>query len=363
MRPDDPHFFAENAAAILSAGGFVIGFIFGAIVIATNFCTMGAIADIVTMGDYRRFRSWILAAAVALIGAQALAAGGFLDLGKSIYLRGGLHWFGSIAGGLIFGFGMVLAGGCPSRNIARAGAGDLRALTTLLVVALFAHMAMGGLLGPARLLVDRYTVAAVPVGVPPSLADLAAYLAGLGDAGPVRITLAFVLAAAALLYCFVSGPFRTSPRHVAAGLVIGACAIAGWVITTLAQDEFAFMPVVPTSLSFVRPMAESFDYLTRYTGMIAMDFSVALVIGAFAGALAIALLTRRFRVEGFVDRADTSRNLAGAAMMGIGGVLALGCSIGQGVAGISTMAVDSFLAFAAIAAGAVTGIKVIERRI
>jgi len=363
MRADNLFFFTENNVAILSAGGFVIGFIFGAIVIATNFCTMGAIADIVTRGDYRRFRSWVLAAAVALIGAQALAAAGFLQLDQSVYLRGGLHWFGSIAGGLIFGFGMVLAGGCPSRNIARAGAGDLRALTTLLVIALFAHMAMGGLLGPARVLVDRYTVASMPGGSPPSLADFAAHLAGVDGAGALRLALALTLASAALFYCFISRPFRSSPRHMLAGATIGGCAVAGWVITTLAHDDFAVTPVAPTSLSFVRPVAESVDYVTRFTGMTAMDFGVALVMGAFAGAMAMALLTRRFRIVGFADGADTSRNLAGAALMGVGGVLALGCSIGQGVAGVSTMAMDSFLAFAAIAAGAVMGIKSIEDRV
>jgi uncharacterized protein len=362
MRSDALHFFAENAAAIRSAGGFVIGFIFGAIVIATNFCTMGAIADIVAAGDYRRFRSWVLAAAVALIGTQALALAGFLHIDQSIYLRGGLHWFGSIAGGLVFGFGMVLAGGCPSRNIARAGAGDLRAMTTLLVLALFAQIAMSGLLGPARLLVDSYTVAAMPGGSPPSLVDFTARMAGLDGVGIARAVLASAVGTAALIYCFASRTFRSSPRHVLAGVVIGGCAIGGWVVTTLAQDDFAILPATPTSLSFVRPIAESIDYAMRFTGMMAMDFGVALVLGSFAGAMAVAVLTRRFRLQGFSDGADTVRNLAGAALMGVGGVLALGCSIGQGVVGISTMAMDSFLVFGAMSLGAVMGIRFVESR-
>jgi uncharacterized membrane protein YedE/YeeE len=363
MRVEALHFFAENAAAILAAGGFVIGFIFGAIVIVTNFCTMGAIADIVTAGDYRRFRSWVLAAAVALIGTQALTAAGVLHVDQSTYLRGGLHWFGSIVGGLMFGFGMVLAGGCPSRTIARAGAGDMRALTALLVVALFAQITMGGLLGPARLLIDNATIARMPGGTPPSLANIAAGLAVTDSIGAARIALGGTLAMAALLYCFASGPFRRAPRHILAGMVIGACAIAGWVITTLAQDDFVFVPASPTSLSFVRPVADSFDYIMRFTGMMAMDFSVALVLGAFSGALAVALPTGRFRLQGFANSADTGRTLAGAALMGVGGVLGLGCSIGQGVTGISTLAVGSFITVAGIISGAVAGIRFVESRI
>ena len=363
MRVEASHFFAENSGAILSVGGFVIGFIFGAIVIVTNFCTMGAIADIVTAGDYRRFRSWVLAAAVALIGTQALTAAGLLHIEQSVHLRGGLHWFGSIAGGLIFGFGMVLAGGCPSRTIARAGAGDMRALTALLVVALFAHITMGGLLGPARLLIENTTVAAMPGGAPPSLPHLVAGFAVPDSIGTAQIALAGTLAAAALLYCFASGPFRRAPRHILAGVTVGACTVAGWVLTTLAHDDFVFVPVSPTSLSFVRPLADSFDYVTRFTGMIAMEFGVALMLGAFAGALAAALATGRFRLQGFANSADTGRTLAGAALMGVGGVLALGCSIGQGVSGLSTLAVGSFIAVAAIISGAVAGIRFVESRI
>src|SRR5262245_13463824 len=144
MFAESSPFVASHSAAIIAAGGLIIGVIFGAVVIITNFCTMGAIADIVTFGDYRRFRSWVLAAAIALAGTQALDAAGIVSLGQSIYLHGRVNWFGSLAGGLVLGFGMVLAGGCPSRNLARAGCGDLRALTTVLIMGVSAPVAMTG---------------------------------------------------------------------------------------------------------------------------------------------------------------------------------------------------------------------------
>ncbi len=354
--------FADNSAAILAIGGFAIGFTFGAIVLITNFCTMGAIADAVALDDYRRLRSWILASAVALAGAQTLSIAGIVNLDELMYLRGGFDWLGSVAGGLIFGFGMVLAGGCPSRNLVRAGAGDLRALTTLLVMALFAYVTMGGLLGPVRQALENSTAMQPPAGSTSSIADMAAHGVGLNDTGTWRGIAALLIAGSAFGYCFGEAQFRSSARHVFAGVAVGACAIAGWVVTALARDDFALVQSTPASISFVRPVADSFDYLMRFTAMSTTGFNVALVFGSLLGALVAALATGRFQIAGFADPADTKRNLAGAALMGIGGVLALGCSIGQGVTGISTMAAGSFLAFAAMASGAVLGVKYLDRQ-
>jgi len=137
----------QHTATYLALGGLVIGCVFGAVVFATNFCAMGSLSDIHNFGDWRRFRAWVLAAAVALVGAQLLQAGGVVALDKSMYLAGsGLNWVGHSLGGLMFGFGMVFTGGCPSRNLARAGGGDLRSLLTLIALGLFAYMALGSVL-------------------------------------------------------------------------------------------------------------------------------------------------------------------------------------------------------------------------
>jgi len=155
-------FLTRDSALALGVGGLVLGFLFGAIVFRTNYCAMGSLSDIFNFGDWRRFRAWILAATTALIGAQLLQWAGIVALDKSMYLTPSLSWVGHIVGGLIFGFGMVFAGGCPSRNLSRAGGGDLRALVTLIVLGLFAYMTIGGIFAPLRAAIERATTSALP---------------------------------------------------------------------------------------------------------------------------------------------------------------------------------------------------------
>jgi uncharacterized protein len=350
---------AANGPVWLAAGGFVIGIAFGAIVFATNFCTMGAISDIVTLGDRRRFRAWLLAAATALVGAQMLHAAGAVDLAASMYLSPSLNWAGHIGGGLMFGFGMVFAGGCPSRNLARVGGGDLRALVVLLVLGLFAYMAMGGILGPLRAALEQTTSVALPAPTQ-GLGDLAAAASGM-PVGSMKLATGGMIVAVLLVHCFKDKEFRTSPAHVWSGIGVGLCAIAGWALTGLAFDELSDRPTQPISLTYVRPTADAIEWLERYTAARMPGFGVATVLGAICGAFLVALAKGRWRVAGFADTGDTLRSLMGAALMGVGGVLALGCTIGQGVTGVSTLAVGSFLTFAAIVVGGIAGVKALER--
>jgi hypothetical protein len=351
----------ENASLALALGGLLIGFAFGALAYRTNFCTMGSISDILTFGDWRRFRAWVLAAAVAIAGAQALALADVVQLSKSMYLAPRLNWSGNVLGGLMFGFGMVFAGGCASRNLVRAGGGDLRALVTLLFIGIFAYMAIGGVLGPARAALEQASSL--------DLNALAAETQGVGDvlaavtstAPPTaRLTAAGLILGAALLFCFADPAFRRSPMHVVSGIGVGLCVVAGWALTGLAFDELAERPVSPVSLTYVRPTGDALEWLQRYTALGLPGFGAASVFGAILGGAAAAVAMGRFRVTGFSDRRDMGRNLFGAALMGVGGVMALGCTIGQGITGISTLALGSFVAVAAILAGGVAGMKVFE---
>jgi uncharacterized membrane protein YedE/YeeE len=351
---------AQHAGPTLALGGLLIGFAFGAVVYRTNYCAMGSLSDIYSLGDYRRFRAWVLAAATALIGTQLLAGAGVVALERSMYLGPTLDWVGNVAGGLAFGVGMVLAGGCPSRNLARAGGGDLRSLLTLMVLGIAAFMAIGGILAPARVALEQATH--VGLGRAPSqgVGDLLSASAGLAP-GWARTAVAGLLAAGALAYCFGDAKFRASPTHVVSGLAVGLLVVAGWALTGLAYDEMAVRPSAPISLTYIRPVGDTLQWLSLYTATPMPGFGVASVLGALLGAFVAATAMGRFRLATFADAGDTVRNLLGAALMGVGGVLALGCTVGQAVTGVSTLAAGSLITFAAIVAGGLLGLRLLER--
>jgi uncharacterized membrane protein YedE/YeeE len=344
---------------IVGIGGGVIGLVFGATAQRTNFCTMGGISDHVLMGDGRRLRAWVLATAVAVIGTQFLAFSGRIDLNQTIYLTTNLGWLGAILGGLVFGFGMTLTGGCPSRTLVRLGGGNLKSLVVVLVLAIIAYMTLRGLIAPGRVAFEgasnidlsSHDLQSQGIG------DLAAALLGVG-VGAARAVAAVVMAAALLFFCFKDAAFRSSPLNISAGVIIGVCVVAGWVVTgIIALDDFD--PVPLTSVTLVAPVADALQYLMTYTGA-TINFGIALVGGIIAGSFLMAILTGMFHVESFTDRDDLLRHLVGAAMMGVGGVLALGCTIGQGVTGMSTLALGSLIAWLSIIAGGYLGVKYLE---
>ena len=353
---------SRHAEPAIGIGGLVIGAAFGAITLRTNFCTMGALSDIHNFGDWRRFRAWMLAIAVAMVATQALAAAGIVDLSKSMYLAPRLGWAGNILGGLLMGFGMVFAGGCPSRNLVRAGSGDLRALVVLVVIGIFAFISLGGLLGPLRsaldgaTAIDLGTIRAPTQGLDTVLSAVTG-LAVLRDPMPIAVAIAAALA----LYCFTSSAFRHSHVHILSGIGVGLCIAAGWALTGLAYDEMATRPMIPVSLSFVRPAGDTLDWLQRFTALGLPGFGVTSFLGAIIGAFLTALGLGKLRLQTFADKGDTVRCLSGAALMGIGGVLAIGCTIGQGVTGISTLAFGSLLAIGGIVIGGIYGLRTLER--
>jgi uncharacterized membrane protein YedE/YeeE len=342
---------AAHSAVWLAVGGLLIGMAFGAIVTRTNFCTMGSVSDILNLGDWRRFRAWLLAIAVAIAGLHLLEAVGAVEVARSMYVGRRLTWLGNLVGGLMFGFGMVYAGGCASRNLARVGSGDLRALVTLIVLGIFAYIAIGGILGPIRAWLEQLASVLLP-----SADQRLASVAGI-DRVPVAVAVVGLIA----IVCFVSRDFRSSRTHILSGLGVGLCVVAGWALTGLAFDELADYPTAPASLTFVKPAGDALEWLQRYTASPLPSFGVATVLGAVVGSCLVAILTGRFRLGGYSDLADLRRSLFGAAMMGTGGVLALGCTVGQGITGVSTLAVGSILSLVAIVVGGVSGIKMLER--
>jgi uncharacterized membrane protein YedE/YeeE len=344
----------------VALAGFAAGAVFGAVAQRTNFCTMGAISDAVAAGSYNRFRAWVLAIAVAMLGSQALHLAGVVDLNQSIYLTPNLGWAGAILGGLLFGFGMTLAGGCGSKTLVRLGAGSLKSLVVFLVLGISAYATVRGLIAVARARLEQaVNVDLAKLAVPrQGLPDLLAKLTGLGTA-PLRLGLALAVASAFLVYCFRDAGFRASRRDIAAGAVIGLLVPAGWLITgVLGKDDFDPTPLA--SFTYVAPSGDMLQYLMTFTGA-KIGFGVAVGFGTIAGAFLAAMAAREFRFEAFADAPDMLRHLAGGAVMGVGGVLALGCTIGQGITGMATLALGSALAWLAILAGGYLGIKYLEQ--
>ena len=344
-------------STIVGGSAFVAGLIFGATAQRTNFCTMGALSDIVFMGDWRRFRAWMLAVAVALLASQSMQAAGLIDLGKSIYLQGAVAWAGAVIGGLLFGFGMTLAGGCGNKTLVRIGGGNLKSLVSFLVIGLFAYMTLKGLIGLGRVRLEVATN--VPVAGLAANQGVPALLATLGLAESLARWLSMAVVGGGLLaFCFQDGDFRRSPRDILGGVVIGLMVPAGWAITgVLGADDFD--PTALSSFTFVAPIGDSLMYLMTFSGA-TINFGIAAVGGVIVGAFLAAVSTRSFHLEAFVDAADMGRHLIGAAMMGTGGVLAMGCTIGQGLTGVSTLSLTSLIALAAIIFGGLWGLKYME---
>ena len=351
----------DNAREALFLGGLLIGLAFGYTAARANFCVMGAISDWRTFASPGRLGAVALAAAIAIAGAQTLDARHLADLSLSMFLAPSISAIGATLGGLVFGAGMVYAGGCASRNLVRAGAGDLRALVVLTVLAIAAFAAISGVISPLRATFE--TATAFDVSANRELARLSGLLtavAGL-EAQTARAAMAAVLIAPLLGFAFAKAKLARDPVNLLAGLAIGGLITAGWFVSGLAYDDMALRPMPPMSLSFVRPVADAIDWLERSSALGLPGFGAASVFGALAGSFLASVFAGRFKVSGFADRGDVLRHLGGAAAMGIGGVFALGCSIGQGLTGLSTLSVQSLLAASSIFAGAWLALGRLER--
>jgi uncharacterized membrane protein YedE/YeeE len=344
---------------------FAAALAFGYIGNRANFCTMGALSDILSMGDWTRMRMWALAAGTAVIGAGVLVWLGWLDVRKTIYTAQRFTWLSFIVGGLMFGFGMVLASGCGSKTLIRIGGGSLKSLIVFVMLAIAAFATLKGITAVLRV----NTVDAVAFTLPAS-SDLPSLLGGAFGVEPrvLALVLALAIGGALCAWALASRELRAGEGWWG-GLGIGGCVLAVWVISAklgyLAEDpntlQEAFVGTnsgKAESLTFVSPMAYTLDWLLFFSDRSKLlTLGIMTVAGTVLGSWLAAVSTRSFRWESFRDAADLAHHLAGGLLMGVGGVTALGCTIGQGLSGLSTLALGSFIATAAIIAGGVLGIR------
>jgi uncharacterized membrane protein YedE/YeeE len=339
----------------VSALAFLIGIVFGAVVNKTNFCTMGAVSDWVNMGNRNRLRAWLLAIGLAIVLSQGMQAFGLFELNQAIYLTSNFGWLGYLLGGFLFGIGMTLASGCGQRTLVRVGGGNLKSLVVMLFLGLTAYMTMRGLLALVR--VNAIEVTNIKLGTADQgIGTLIAAAAGIENAAAVSWVIAALLGGGMIIYAFANAGFRHSFNDILAGLVIGLIIPAGWYVTgVIGFDDFE--PVRFESYTFVAPTGESLQYLMTFTGS-TISFGVSAVFGVILGSFLYAVLSRRFRFEYFISLDDMVRHILGGILMGFGGVLALGCTIGQGITGMSTLALGSLMALVSIVFGSALTMKV-----
>ena len=329
--------------------GLILGAVFGAAARAGRFCLLRGMKGVMGGGDLSALRAFALALAVAIPGTQILNLAGLTDLSASLPLRGQFPVLGLALGGAIFGLGMVMANACGARSLVLFAGGNLRSLLVLLCLGLAAQASLTGVLLPLRQALQLGVIAPQWLTLTDAFASVLPRGAALAIAAGVP-----ALALAAFAWPLI----RRAPVEALAATVVGLCVIAGWWIVFATDDPFD--PKLLNSLSFIAPVGEGLLWLMLATGREA-GFALAVVGGTLAGAFAVALITRSFALETFGSGRHSLFAAIGGIFMGFGGVLAMGCSIGQGLTGVSTLSLASLVAFLGILAGLALGLVILRQ--
>ncbi len=381
-------FSSAHQAVLLAVFG--IAFVMGAVVNKTNFCTMGAVSDLVNMGDSGRIRAWIFAMAVALIGVIVLEAGGVTSVDQTLppYRGSNFAWLEYILGGIIFGIGMTLGSGCGNKTLIRIGGGNIKSILVFVVIAVCAYFMLNPFPGTDKTL---YSELFYPWTNPTSVSlstgqDLGSVVGNAvgADIGTSRTIIGLILLALMLWFVFKSADFRSSFDNVLAGIVVGLAIIAAWYATSafvtidadgetmswtqyasaeswdMLEDDADARPrdVGVQSFTFINPIGQTLRYAVNGFESTFVTFGLIAVLGVILGSFVWAVVSKGFRIEWFVNFKDFLTHLFGGILMGIGGVLALGCTIGQAITGVSTLAIGSFLAFGGIVFGSAMTMKI-----
>lgn len=349
--------------------GLALGVILGYVGNKTNFCTMGAVSDVVNMGSWGRMRAWFLAIAIAILGTNLLSYLGYLDINKTIYTGGsGFPILTFLIGGLTFGVGMTLASGCGNKTLLRIGGGNLKSLVVFVFMGVAAIATLKGIFGAFRAGVLSAPSVTIQFD---HIRTIPAFLSGIGglDAKTLQLAVAAIIALAILLFVFRSKEFRTERDNQFSGIVIGLVVITAWYITghvgyaentdTLEMTFMGTSSRLAESMSFVAPSAYTLEYLGYWTDTSnVITFSVATAFGVVSGSYLYAMVSKSFRWEYFTSAKDMGSHMIGAILMGFGGITALGCTIGQGITGVSTLSIGSILTLASIIAGSAITMKI-----
>lgn len=340
-----------EAEVALPFAGLAAGTLLGYVARINRFCTLGALERFWHAGDATGLRTWILAATIALAATQTMVFTGVVDLSETFYLNANFGLGAAIFGGVLFGLGMSLVGTCAFGALVRLGGGSLRSLVILAALGLSALATQRGILGPGRKMFFDATAVDLSFAGDQSMGSLVSAVVGLD----VRLPLAIIVTLALLGWIFSDPEYRRNTAQAATGVIIGLIIAFGWLATSMAAEQ-SFSPVQIEAGSFVAPMGDLILQVITYTGVLP-DYGVGLIVGVIFGAVLGAWKKHDSRWEACDDARELSRHLLGGAMMGIGGIFALGCTIGQGVTAFSTLAVSAPIVFASIVLGARLGLS------
>jgi uncharacterized membrane protein YedE/YeeE len=378
--------FIEAESALLWSS-FGIAVVLGAAANKTNFCTMGAVSDWVNMGDTGRIRAWLLAIAVAMLGVVGLETMGMVDPGSAFppYRASQLIWAENILGGLLFGIGMTLASGCGNKTLVRIGGGNFKSIFVLLVIGVIAYYMTNPFPNSDKTLFSVLFYEWIrPLAISTINGQDLGNLLNAENALMTRLVIGVVLGLAILIFVFKNAEFRSSRDNILGGLIVGLSVLGGWYVSSNMQidvDEEMYSlskyygewdmladsdkgkpavgaPLSPQSYTFINPMGQTFGYVKGGAERSMLTFGIMALFGVIIGSFLWALVTKSLRFEWFVSFKDFLTHMVGAALMGFGGVLALGCTIGQGITGVSTLAVGSFMALFAIVFGSAITMKI-----
>jgi len=381
--------FASAQSTFLWAT-FAIALVMGMLVTKTNFCTMGAVSDLVNIGDTGRMRAWFFAIAIAMLGVTIFEANGIASVDGSFppYRSSSLVWAENLIGGILFGIGMTYGSGCGNKTLIRIGGGNIKSIFVLLIIGVIAYFMVNPFPGSDKTLMSVLFINGLPLrDLAISLSgpqDLGSMIGGPEGAASMRTYIGAGLGILLLIYVFKSTDFRKSFDNVLGGLAVGAAVLLAWYVTAkiglsidgevnnmrtvvegwdFIMDDGEGRPATAAawsvqSFTFINPMGQSLGYASGGFEYSALTFGIMALFGVISGSFIWSIVTRSFRVEWFVDFKDFLNHVFGATLMGFGGVLALGCTIGQGITGVSTLALGSFIALAGIIFGSAITMKI-----
>lgn len=351
----------------------ILGFILGYVVNKTNFCTMGAVSDLVNIGDSSRLKAWLLAITTAIVGVTSLEYLGIVDVSESRipYRNSVLFWPRYIIGGIMFGIGMTLASGCGNKILIRIGGGNLKSIFVLLIAGLMALLMTRtdfyGLIFHSWM--SPISPDLAKLGIPDqSVQTIFSSLTNI-DAGNILITIFIPLLICFFLLKYIFSSYTSlSSDNILSGVVVGLVVTLAWLISGgelgqawIENNDFLDTPypsVGVQSFTFINPMGEVLIYTSSVFDNFYLTFGVTALISTIVGSFVYALISNNLRIEWFANKHDFFRHFIGAVLIGIGGVLSLGCTIGQGVSGVSTLAIGSIITLLSIIFGASLMMKI-----